>query len=81
MFDAGVVVLDTFGTPVAMVPEGSGGVFEDWSSLPLFRELVRTRRSDQILRSTRPVVSNVLRGPAQEAAPRYRRVAPQPEQP
>ena len=53
VFDGGVVVLDIFGIPVAALPEGSDGAYEDWSSLPLFRALVR---------STRPVFSNILRG-------------------
>ena len=55
VFDSGVVVLDTFGTPVAARPQDAAGTFEDWSSLPLFRELVR---------STRPAFSNVLSGGA-----------------
>ena len=53
VFDGGVVVLDTFGVPVTALPEGRDGAYEDWSSLPLFRELVR---------SVRPVFSNILRG-------------------
>ena len=53
VFDGGVVVLDTFGVPVAALPEGSDGVYEDWSSLSVFRELVR---------SSRPAFSNVLSG-------------------
>ena len=51
VFDGGVVVLDTFGTPVATLPEGSNVPYEDWSSLPIFRELIG---------STRPVFSNVI---------------------
>ena len=53
VFDGGVVVLDTFGVPVAALPEGSDSLYDDWSSLPLFRELFR---------STRPVFSNILGG-------------------
>ncbi len=53
VFDGGVVVLDTFGVPVAALPEGSDSLYDDWSSVPIFRELFR---------STRPVFSNILRG-------------------
>lgn len=53
IFDGGVVVLDTFGAPVAALPDGSDDAFLDWSAQPLFRNLVR---------STRPVFSNVLPG-------------------
>lgn len=59
VFDGGVVVLDTFGAPVATLPDGSDGAFLEWSSLPLFRELRR---------STRPVFSNVLIGREQDDA-------------
>ena len=52
VFDGGVVVLSRLGTPLAARPEGSASAFEDWSSLPVFREL---------LVSTRPVFSSVLR--------------------
>ena len=52
VFDGGVVVLDRRGTPLAARPEGSASAFEDWSSLPVFREL---------LISPRPVFSTVLR--------------------
>ena len=53
VFDGGVVVLDTLGTPVAALPADTAGTFEDWSSLALFSELVRFGR---------PVFSNVLSG-------------------
>ena len=52
VFDGGVVVLDRFGTPLASRPEDSASAFEDWSSLPLFSEL---------LVSSRPAYSGVLR--------------------
>ena len=52
VFDGGVVVLDRLGTPLAERPEGSASAFEDWSSLPMFRDL---------LVSSRPVFSGVLR--------------------
>jgi len=31
LFDGGVVVLDTFGSPVASYPEDADGSFEDWT--------------------------------------------------
>ncbi len=59
VFDGGVVVLDRFGTPLAERPGGSASAFEDWSSLPVFRDL---------LISSRPVFSNVLRVSTEDRA-------------
>ena len=59
VFDAGVVVLDRLGIPLAARPEGSAAAFEDWSSLPVFREL---------LVSPRPVFSSLQRVGAEDGA-------------
>ena len=61
MFDGGVVVLDTFGTPVASYPEDTDGSFEDWTSLQVSREQVNAFLLG-LVRSDRPVFSNVLGG-------------------
>ena len=58
-FDGGVVVLARSGTPLAARPEGSANIFEDWSSLPVVREL---------LISPRPVFSRVMRVPGEDRA-------------
>jgi len=61
VFDRGVVVLDTFGTPVASYPEDTDGVYEDWSSLQLTPEQINAFLL-RLVRSDRPVFSNVLGG-------------------
>ena len=61
MFDGGVVVLDTFGTPVASYPEDTDGSFEVWTSLQVSREQVNAFLLG-LVRSDRPVFSNVLGG-------------------
>jgi serine phosphatase RsbU (regulator of sigma subunit)/HAMP domain-containing protein len=61
MFDGGVVVLDTFGAPVAAYPEDADGSFEDWSSLQVSQEQVNAFLL-RLVRSDRPVISNVLSG-------------------
>jgi serine phosphatase RsbU (regulator of sigma subunit)/HAMP domain-containing protein len=61
MFDGGVVVLDTFGEPVASYPEDIDGSFDDWTSLAVSREQVNAFLL-RLLRSDRPVFSNVLGG-------------------
>jgi len=61
MFDGGVVVLDTFGAPVAAYPEDPEGSYEDWSSLQVSREQVNAFLL-RLVRSDRPVFSNVLVG-------------------
>ena len=57
VFDGGVVVLDRLGTPLTARPGDSASAFEDWSSLPVFREL---------LVSSRPVFSSVLQVHAED---------------
>jgi len=61
LFDGGVVVLDTFGLPVASYPEDPDGSFEDWTSLQVSREQVNAFLLG-LVRSDRPVFSNVLGG-------------------
>jgi len=61
LFDGGVVVLDTFGSPVASYPVGSDQTFEDWTSLQLSRDQVNAFLLG-LVRSDRPVFSNVLGG-------------------
>ena len=61
MFDGGVVVLDTFGTPVASYPEDTDGSFEDWTSLQVSQEQVNAFLLG-LVRSDRPVISNILGG-------------------
>jgi serine phosphatase RsbU (regulator of sigma subunit)/HAMP domain-containing protein len=65
MFDGGVVVLDTFGTPVASYPEDTDGSFEDWTSLQVSREQLNAFLLG-LVRSDRPVFSNVLGSRAQD---------------
>jgi len=62
VFDRGVVVLDTFGAPVASYPEDTEGTYEEWSSLQLSPEQVNAFLL-RLVRSDRPVFSNVLRWP------------------
>jgi serine phosphatase RsbU (regulator of sigma subunit)/HAMP domain-containing protein len=54
-----VVVLDTFGSPVASYPDDASGSFEDWTSLQGSREQVNAFLLG-LVRSDRPVFSNVL---------------------
>ena len=62
MFDAGVVVLDTFGMPVASYPPDEDASFEDWSSLQVSPERVNAFLL-RLVRSDRPwVFSDVLGG-------------------
>jgi serine phosphatase RsbU (regulator of sigma subunit)/HAMP domain-containing protein len=61
LFDGGVVVLDTFGSPVASYPEDADASFEDWTSLQVSREQVNAFLLG-LVRSDRPVFSNVLGG-------------------
>jgi serine phosphatase RsbU (regulator of sigma subunit)/HAMP domain-containing protein len=62
LFDGGVVVLDTFGSPVASYPEDADGSYEDWTSLQVSREQVNAFLLG-LVRSDRPVFSNVLGKP------------------
>ncbi len=59
LFDGGVVVLDTFGSPVASYPEDTDGSFEDWTSLQVSREQVNAFLLG-LVRSDRPVFSDVI---------------------
>ena len=61
VFDRGVVVLDTFGTPVASYPEDADEEYEAWSSLQLSPDQVNSFLL-RLVRSDRPVFSNVLEG-------------------
>jgi len=61
LFDGGVVVLDTFGSPVASYPEDADGAFEAWTSLQVSRDQVNAFLLG-LVRSARPVFSNVLSG-------------------
>ena len=61
MFDGGVVVLDTFGMPVASYPPDGDATFEDWSSLQVSPERVNAFLL-RLVRSDRPVFSDVLGG-------------------
>ncbi len=61
MFDGGVVVLDTFGMPVASYPPDVDASFEDWSSLQVSPEQVNAFLL-RLVRSDTPVFSDVLGG-------------------
>ena len=61
LFDGGVVVLDTFGTPVASYPEDADGSFEGWTSLQVSPEQVNAFLLG-LVRSDRPAFSNILAG-------------------
>ena len=58
VFDDGLVVLDNFGTVTAAGPERLGLVGQDWSGRDHFRQIVRTLR---------PVFSDILNDGAQGA--------------
>lgn len=65
LFDGGVVVLDTFGTPVAAYPDYPPGSFEGWTSLQVSREQVNAFLLG-LVRSDRPVFSNILAGATED---------------
>jgi nitrate/nitrite-specific signal transduction histidine kinase len=56
VFDAGVLLLDTFGTVVASEPERPEALGKDWSDRACYRELLRS----QTLVSSKPVFSGLV---------------------
>ena len=56
VFDAGVLILDTFGTVVATEPERAEILGQDWSDRTYYREILHS----QILSLPQPVFSNVV---------------------
>ncbi len=56
VFDAGVLILDTFGTVVAAEPERPEVLEQDWSDHTYYREILRS----QILSLAQPVLSDVV---------------------
>jgi nitrate/nitrite-specific signal transduction histidine kinase len=55
-FDAGALILDTFGTVIAADPERPGIIGQDWSDRVFYLELLRSR----ILGSPQPVISDIV---------------------
>ncbi|MFC1975380.1 GAF domain-containing protein [Chloroflexota bacterium] len=56
IFDGGVLILDTFGTVVAVEPKRPEVLGQDWSNRAYYREIVRS----QIRGSPRPVFSDII---------------------
>jgi GAF domain-containing protein/HAMP domain-containing protein len=56
VFDAGVLILDTFGTVVAAEPERPEILGENWSDHTYYRQMLRS----QILGSSGPVFSDIV---------------------
>ena len=56
VFDAGVLILDTFGTVVVMEPERPAALGQDWSDRTCYREVLRSQISD----SPGSVFSNIV---------------------
>jgi len=56
VFDAGVLILDTFGTVVAAEPERPEILAQDWSDRPYYRQILRS----QIWGSPQPVFSDIV---------------------
>jgi nitrate/nitrite-specific signal transduction histidine kinase len=48
VFDGGVIILDTFGTVVAAVPERPETLGQDWSDRAYFRQMLRSPGSEPI---------------------------------
>jgi nitrate/nitrite-specific signal transduction histidine kinase len=55
-FDAGALIMDTFGTAIAVDPERPGVVGQDWSDRAFYLELLRSR----IVGSPQPVISDIV---------------------
>jgi nitrate/nitrite-specific signal transduction histidine kinase len=55
-FDAGALILDTFGTVIAAEPERPGVIGQDWSDRTFYLELLRSR----ILGSPQSVISDIV---------------------
>jgi len=56
-FDAGVVLLDTFGNVVAAEPDRPEVLGQDWSDRPYYRDVVRSRISGT---SPEPIASDIV---------------------
>lgn len=63
VFDGGVVILDTFGTAVAVEPEQPEILGQDWSNRPCYSTALRS----QTRGSSEPIFSDILANKAQGA--------------